>query len=74
MVIGICDDEQIFTDLLSDKIRSYMEAKGTSGYEIIIFMDREDLLENIAELDILFLDIEMGETDSGIQIKNQLAS
>lgn len=74
MVIGICDDEQVYTDLLSNKISEYMAAKEKSGYEIRIFTDSADLLENITELDLLFLDIEMGETDSGIQIKNQIAS
>ncbi len=74
MVIGICDDEQIFTDLLSRKVRAYMDAQGKSGYEIRIFTDTADLLESIMDLDVLFLDIEMGETDSGIQIKNHLSS
>ena len=73
MTIGICDDEQIFTDLLSSGIRAYMKAKEQSGYELRIYTDSTDLLESITELDLLFLDIEMGEKDSGIQVKKHIS-
>jgi len=69
MRIGICDDEQIFTDMFSSRIMAYMKKKGQSDYELKIYTDSADLLESLTETDLLFLDIEMGETDLGIQIK-----
>lgn len=74
MMIGICDDEQSFADIFSSKVRAYMNKKGQSDYELRIYTDSTDLLESITEMDILFLDIEMGEKDSGIQIKKSISS
>lgn len=74
MRIGICDDEQIFTDMFSSRIMAYMKKKGQSDYELKIYTDSADLLESLTETDLLFLDIEMGETDRGIQIKKYISS
>lgn len=74
MMIGICDDEPVFIDLFSRQVRAYMKENYPFRFELRTFTDSADLLENITEIDLLFLDIEMGENDSGIQIKQRISS
>lgn len=59
--IAICDDEEIITDIIAEKI-----TKRGNAYEIYRFSSGEQLLETVADYHILFLDIEMSGVD-GIQ-------
>lgn len=59
--IAICDDEEIITDIIAEKI-----TKRGNAYEICRFSSGEQLLETVADYHILFLDIEMSGVD-GIQ-------
>jgi len=58
MIIGICDDEQIYLKDMEALCREYAEKTG-KHCEIILFYSGEELLKNRVKLDILFLDIQM---------------
>lgn len=65
MRIGICDDN-------TEEQTQYRELLKELGYEnISIFHSGEEFLQEMPELDLLFLDVEMKEI-SGIQVKNIL--
>lgn len=73
MVIGVCDKEKNFTELLDSKIRDYMEKKGHSDFEIRKFTNSRDLLKCITEMNLVLLDIEVEEKNSGIWVKNYVS-
>lgn len=73
MVIGGCDKEKNFTELLDSKIRDYMEKKGHSDFEIRKFTNSRDLLKCITEMNLVLLDIEVEEKNSGIWVKNYVS-
>lgn len=65
--LGICDDECMFRQ----KIRRYCEkffSLNQYDFELIEYESGEELLNSKEKLDLLFLDIEMGET-SGMDVK-----
>lgn len=64
--IGICDDEQIVSEILKRKVEICLREAGVQA-EITLFSQGQDLLETGEDLDILFLDIEMPEMD-GIEV------
>ena len=68
--IGICDDEQIVSEILKRKVEICLREAGVQA-EIALFSQGQDLLETGEDLDILFLDIEMPEMD-GIEVGKKL--
>ncbi|WP_075680412.1 LytR/AlgR family response regulator transcription factor [Roseburia sp. 831b] len=68
--IGICDDEQIVSEILKRKVEICLREAGVQA-EITLFSQGQDLLETGEDLDILFLDIEMPEMD-GIEVGKKL--
>lgn len=60
--IGICDDEQVFCDLLAQKTKAYMEHCG-EPFELHCFSDADGLLLYGGHFDILLLDIQMPGMD-----------
>lgn len=69
--IGVCDDELFYIDRIKLLIDEHFN-KSKKNYKVSIFHNGINLWNSIDELDILFLDIEMGN-HCGIDIKNQLA-
>lgn len=69
--IGVCDDEIFYIEKIEYLINEHFK-KSKKEYTITIFQSGKDLSNSINELDILFLDIEMGDI-CGIDIKNQLS-
>lgn len=71
MKIGLCDDDRSWCDLAGKVIRTFAAEKKID-VEIWAFTDKEDLmLYSGTPLDILFLDIELGE-DNGISIAGEI--
>ena len=68
--IGICDDEQIVSEILKRKVEICLREAGVQA-EITLFSQGQDLFETGEDLDILFLDIEMPEMD-GIEVGKKL--
>ncbi len=67
--IGICDDEIIHREILSNYVD---KAFSTKSYKVVEFNSGEDLLENYPEkLDILLLDVQM-EGINGIEIAKKI--
>ncbi len=64
--IAVCDDEPVFAEQLSDKIKKYVP-----GCNIYKFFNGEDLLADKRSFDIYFLDIQM-EQLNGIEIAKRL--
>jgi len=58
--ILVCDDEQIFTDMLSKRL-SQEFSKHTQGFKLLAFNDSLKLLEYVKQndVDVLFLDVDM---------------
>ncbi len=71
--IAICDDESIFCQNLKEKLNKYSFFENNE-FELTIYTDYKNLvkdIENLIEYDLLFLDIELGDSD-GIEIGKYL--
>lgn len=68
MLIGICDDNAIYRNHMTNIIRRY-ESK--EAIEIVTFCDGKEVLGFQRDLDILFLDIEMNGMN-GLEVKEKL--
>lgn len=68
--IGICDDELIFRQQIYDYIRKYLDA---GECDIVFFSNGEEIFSYKNRLDLLYLDIELGE-ENGIDILNTLVN
>lgn len=62
MLIAICDDEPLFCKILKDKLYSYSN-KNNLNYCVDVFYDGQELLSEIREYDIVFLDYQMPNID-----------
>ena len=64
--ILICDDERAIAEKTKELVEEYFSEKGTDC-SVDVFCSTKDVLENIRDYDIAFLDIEI-DTLSGIDI------
>ena len=71
--IAICDDEENSREYLKVLIKQAEDVLGTS-YQISEFSNGKDLLDAQTEWDLLFLDIELNETLSGMDMAKLLRS
>lgn len=69
--IGICDDEINYSIQIEHHVKAHFK-KSKHKYVVTLYHDTNTLFHDIYSLDVLFLDIEMGEIN-GIDIKNQLS-
>lgn len=60
--IAVCDDMKKMTEHMASLIRSIMTKKGVE-YDLSTFQSGKDLLDNISEVDLVFLDLEMPDMD-----------
>ena len=60
--IGICDDEKAVVYQLKEILENILQDINTE-YEIFCYFSASDLLKNIANLNLIFLDIEMPEME-----------
>lgn len=70
LVIGICDDQKEIVIELKKLIEAYLSAQSCS-YELHMFLNGKDLLDQIDKLHIVFLDIEMPGMD-GIELGRKI--
>lgn len=70
LVIGICDDENCVLRMLGDKVDKYMKMQQVE-YELRLFHTGQEVLENAENVDLLFLDVDLGDKD-GMQIGKML--
>ena len=68
--IAICDDEKKIIDELYEMINEILQNYKYDN-KIIIFQNGEDVIEEAENLDIVFMDIEMPETD-GLKLGREL--
>lgn len=73
IVIGICDDQEQVIDILKEHINSVMEEIGTTKWSILEYTLPAKLLDEVKQIDVLFLDIEMPEMD-GIEVGKKVMS
>ena len=66
MRIGICDDEKNIRELIADKV-----TKQCPDADIIFFSSGEEVLMSDANIDILFLDIQM-QGKNGMETAGEL--
>ncbi|MCI8597237.1 MAG: response regulator transcription factor [Lachnospiraceae bacterium] len=65
MQIAICDDERYYRKKIKELVQQYLERRGLP-YMISLFSSGEEFLEqreNAVKYDIVFMDINMSETD-----------
>ncbi|MBR4357897.1 MAG: response regulator transcription factor [Butyrivibrio sp.] len=65
-VVGICDDELQICKIIEKKIRTILHklyGDDDEYFDIRVYCSAKDLLENIENIDIVFLDVEMPEMD-----------
>jgi len=62
MIIGICDDEKMHAEKLELTIREFLERKD-EDYEIRLYSNGYKLLEEVEDLEVVFLDVMMPEMD-----------
>lgn len=72
MNIGIVDDEHVWIDKIKDKISSFMCERDFSDYQIFTFSDKAAILKSYSNIDLLFLDVELSETENGFQIAEEI--
>jgi DNA-binding LytR/AlgR family response regulator len=70
-VIGVCDDQRFSALILQEHIASLKRELGGINWEIRVYTSPVKMLEESADLNILFLDIEMPELD-GIETGERL--
>ena len=70
MKIAICDDQSAHIDLLKPYIEEFFQAK-EADVKISCFLSGNAILEDSEKFDIIFLDIELGDT-TGIEVAKQL--
>lgn len=68
--VGICDDEKASREMVGGLLKEYFMEKGME-YQQAEYASGKEFLGRAEEIDILLLDIAMGEI-SGIQLKNML--
>lgn len=71
MKIGLCDDDKVWCDYAEKVIKAFA-IKIEINVEISVFQNKQELLQyEKAPMDVLFLDIELGE-DNGIAIADEI--
>lgn len=70
--IGICDDEQIMLDMLKRLVERTME-KLSVDFEIKDFLWGKELISEVKELNLVFLDIVMPQMD-GMEIGREIST
>lgn len=68
--IGICDDEEVFREQMKRQLELFFEKNGLQ-YEVWEYSSAGEFMEREEEIDLLFLDIEMGGI-TGIELKDYL--
>lgn len=64
--VGICDDEQCILKLLKRKVVRCLEKEG-EVYQLMLFYDGNQVIQQAEKLDVLFLNIGLEEMD-GIEV------
>lgn len=75
MQIAICDDERYYREKIKELVQQYLERYGLS-YMVSLFSSGDEFLEqseNAVKYDIVFMDINMSETD-GIRTAERMRS
>lgn len=72
MVVGILDDEIVWVNKIKDCIKEYFVITNFKDYEIITCLDENELNKNIEKIDLLFLDVELNESENGFEIAERI--
>ncbi len=70
MTIGIVEDEAVWRDKIKAAIEKYCMEKNVAAW-IKVYDNGKDLMEN-ADVDLLFLDIELAEGEDGFRIAEKM--
>lgn len=72
MVIGIYDDEIVWTNKIADYIKNYFMLIDNKDYDIKTFTSVNDLISEIASINLLFLDVELNNNMSGFDVAERI--
>lgn len=75
MRIVICEDEPVYQTAIAEAIERWQRASGHTDVELSVFSSSEDVLEAIeheAEIDLLFVDIQIPGEMSGIDLARRI--
>lgn len=75
MRIVICEDEPVYQTAIAEAIDRWQSASGHTDVELSVFSSSEDVLEAIeheAEIDLLFVDIQIPGEMSGIDLARRI--
>ena len=75
MRIVVCEDEPFYQTAIAEAIERWQSASGHTDVELSVFSSSEDVLEAIeheAEIDLLFVDIQIPGEMSGIDLARRI--
>lgn len=72
MIIGIFDDEIMWTNKILHHIKDYFMERDNKEYEILTVNSEEELLLIGSKIELLFLDVEISEKENGFDIAERL--
>ena len=75
MRIVVCEDEPVYQAAIAEAIERWQRASGHTDVELSVFSSSEDVLEAIeheAEIDLLFVDIQIPGEMSGIDLARRI--
>lgn len=72
MVVGIFDDEIVWTNKIANYIKNYFMLIDNKDYEIKTFASLNALISEIASINLLFLDVELANNMSGFDVAERI--
>lgn len=75
MHVVVCEDEPIYQSAITDAIRQWQLSSGHMDVELSVYASSEDLLESLsrnAQIDLLFVDIQIPGEMSGIELARRI--
>ena len=75
MRVVVCEDEPFYQTAIAEAIERWQSASGHTDVELSVFSSSEDVLEAIeheAEIDLLFVDIQIPGEMSGIDLARRI--
>ena len=73
MVIGIVDDEIVWIEKIKQHITGYFKENEINNFTITTFCDKASILSSYKDIDLLFLDIELSDSENGFQIAEEIS-
>lgn len=72
MIIGIVDDEVLWAEKIKEYIEEYLALVDVKDYRINLYADEKNLLPEVDNIDLLFLDVELADGKNGFDIAEHI--